>query len=125
MLFAKISLPLLKSIFCVMIYFNSDYTAGAHAEVLDALVNTNLEHTVGYGLDGYTAEAKALIRRAIGDDNAEVIFLVGGTQTNATAIDGILARHEGVLAVESGHIAVHESGAIEASGHMVLTLPEY
>ena len=124
-LFAKISLPLLKSIFCVMIYFNSDYTAGAHAEVLDALVNTNLEHTVGYGLDGYTAEAKALIRRAIGDDNAEVIFLVGGTQTNATAIDGILARHEGVLAVESGHIAVHESGAIEASGHKVLTLPEY
>lgn len=108
-----------------MIYFNSDYTAGAHAEVLDALVRTNLEHTIGYGLDPYTAEAKALIRKAIGCDDAEVIFLVGGTQTNATAIDGILARHEGVLAADSGHIAVHESGAIEASGHKVLTLPEY
>lgn len=108
-----------------MIYFNSDYTAGAHAEVLNALVRTNLEHTIGYGLDPYTAEAKALIRKAIGCDDAEVIFLVGGTQTNATAIDGILARHEGVLAADSGHIAVHESGAIEASGHKVLTLPEY
>ena len=108
-----------------MIYFNSDYTAGAHAEVLDALVRTNLEHTVGYGLDPYTAEAKKLIRNAIGRDDAEIIFLVGGTQTNATAIDGLLARHEGVLAADSGHIAVHESGAIEASGHKVLTLPEY
>ena len=108
-----------------MIYFNSDYTAGAHPEVLDALVRTNLEHTVGYGLDSYTAEAKELIRKAIGCDDAEIIFLVGGTQTNATAIDGILARHEGVLAADSGHIAVHESGAIEASGHKVLTLPEY
>lgn len=108
-----------------MIYFNSDYTAGAHAEVLDALVSTNLEHSVGYGLDSYTDEAKALIREAVGCSDAEVIFLVGGTQTNATAIDGILARHEGVLAADSGHIAVHESGAIEASGHKVLTLPEY
>lgn len=108
-----------------MIYFNSDYTAGAHPEVLDVLVRTNLEHTVGYGLDPYTAEAKELIRKAIGCDDAEIILLVGGTQTNATAIDGILARHEGVLAADSGHIAVHESGAIEASGHKVLTLPEY
>lgn len=108
-----------------MIYFNSDYTAGAHKEVLYALTRTNFEHTVGYGLDAYTAEAKDLIRKAIGCEDAEVIFLVGGTQTNATAIDGILACHEGVLAVDSGHIAVHESGAIEASGHKVLTLPEY
>ena len=108
-----------------MIYFNSDYTAGAHAEVLEALLRTNLEHTVGYGLDSYPAEARARIREAIGCDDAEIMFLVGGTQTNATAIDGILARHEGVLAAESGHIAVHESGAIEASGHQVLTLPEY
>lgn len=107
-----------------MIYFNSDYTAGAHAEVLEALQRTNLEHTAGYGLDPYTAEAKTLIREAIGCADAEVIFLVGGTQTNATTIDGILARHEGVLAAVSGHIAVHESGAIEASGHKVLTLPE-
>lgn len=108
-----------------MIYFNSDYTAGAHPKVLERLVETNLEHTVGYGNDHYTARAKELIRKEIGCDDAEVMFLVGGTQTNATAIDGILARHEGVLAAESGHIAVHESGAIEASGHKVLTLPHY
>ena len=108
-----------------MIYFNSDYTAGAHPKVLERLVETNLEHTVGYGNDHYTARAKELIRKEIGCDDAEVMFLVGGTQTNATAIDGMLARHEGVLAAESGHIAVHESGAIEASGHKVLTLPHY
>ena len=107
-----------------MIHFNSDYTAGAHQEVMDALVRTNMEHTVGYGNDGYSAEARDMIREAVGIPDAEVMFLVGGTQTNATAIDGILRRHEGVLAAASGHIAVHESGAIEASGHKVLTLPE-
>ena len=93
--------------------------------MLEALVRTNMELTVGYGNDPYTAEAKELIRKAVGCADAEVMFLVGGTQTNATAIDGLLARHEGVLAAESGHIAVHESGAIEASGHKVLTLPHY
>lgn len=108
-----------------MIRFDSDYMAGAHPEVLEALVHTNMELTVGYGNDPYTLQAKELIRKAIGNDNAEVMFLVGGTQTNATAIDGILARHEGVLAAESGHIVVHESGAIEASGHKVLTLPHH
>ncbi len=107
-----------------MIHFNSDYTAGAHQEVMDALVRTNMEHTVGYGNDSYTAEARDMIREAVGIPDDEVMFLVGGTQTNATAIDGILRRHEGVLAAASGHIAVHESGAIEASGHKVLTLPE-
>lgn len=108
-----------------MIRFDSDYMAGAHPEILDALVRTNMELTAGYGNDPYTAEAKELIRKATGCAEAEVMFLVGGTQTNATVIDGILARHEGVLAAESGHIAVHESGAIEASGHKVLTLPHY
>lgn len=106
-----------------MLYFNSDYTAGAHPEVLERLVATNLEHTVGYGNDAYSERARELIRTATGQREAQVMFLVGGTQTNATAIDGILRRHEGVLAAESGHIAVHESGAIEASGHKVLTLP--
>ena len=106
-----------------MIRFDCDYMAGAHCEVLEALVATNMELTAGYGNDSYTAEAKALIREACGVPDAEVMFLVGGTQTNATAIDGILRRHEGVLAAESGHIAVYESGAIEASGHKVLTLP--
>ena len=106
-----------------MLYFNSDYTAGAHPEVLERLVATNLEHTVGYGNDPYSERARELIRTATGQREAQVMFLVGGTQTNATAIDGILRRHEGVLAADSGHIAVHESGAIEASGHKVLTLP--
>lgn len=108
-----------------MIRFDSDYMAGAHPEVLDALVRTNLELTPGYGNDAYTAEARDLIREAMGCPEAEVRFLVGGTQTNATIIDGLLSRHEGVLAAESGHIAIHESGAIEASGHKVLTLPHH
>ena len=108
-----------------MIHFDSDYMAGAHPEILEALVRTNLEHTAGYGNDPYTEEAKSLIRKAVGAKDAQVFFLVGGTQTNATVIDGILARHEGVVAADSGHIAVHESGAIEASGHKVLTLPHH
>ncbi|MBO7314692.1 MAG: aminotransferase class V-fold PLP-dependent enzyme [Alistipes sp.] len=108
-----------------MIHFDSDYMAGAHPKILEALVRTNMEHTAGYGNDPYTAEAKALIRKAVGVEDAQVFFLVGGTQTNATVIDGILARHEGVVAADSGHIAVHESGAIEASGHKVLTLPHH
>lgn len=99
--------------------------AGAHPEVLQRLIDTNLQQTVGYGADPYTARAKALIREACGVPEAQVHFLVGGTQTNATVIDGLLARHEGVLAAESGHISVHESGAIEATGHKVLTLPQY
>lgn len=108
-----------------MIRFDCDYMAGAHPEVLEALVRTNLELTPGYGADSYTAEARELIRQAIGCPEAQVMFLVGGTQTNATIIDGILDRHEGVIAADTGHIAVHESGAIEASGHKVLTLPHH
>ena len=99
--------------------------AGAHPEVMARLAETNLEHTVGYGCDHYTAQAKELIRQACECPTAEVHLLVGGTQTNATVLDGLLARHEGVLAAESGHINVHESGAIEATGHKVLTLPSH
>lgn len=108
-----------------MIYFDSDYMAGAHPEVMRRLVETNAEQTVGYGCDAYTAHAADLVRQACGAPQAKVHFLVGGTQTNATVIDGLLARHEGVLAAESGHINVHEAGAIEATGHKVLTLPQY
>ena len=108
-----------------MIYFDSDYMAGAHPEVMARLAETNLEYTVGYGCDHYTAQAKVLIRQACECPTAEVHLLVGGTQTNATVLDGLLARHEGVLAAESGHINVHESGAIEATGHKVLTLPSH
>ena len=108
-----------------MIYFDSDYMAGAHPKVMERLLETNYEQTTGYGTDAYTAKAVKLIREACGTSEARVHLLVGGTQTNATVIDGILARHEGVLAAESGHINVHESGAIEATGHKVLTLPSY
>ena len=93
--------------------------------MLQRLIDTNLEHTVGYGCDQYTEQAINLIREACGAPKAQVFFMVGGTQTNATIIDGILARHEGVLAPESAHINVHEAGAIEATGHKVLTLPQH
>jgi threonine aldolase len=99
--------------------------AGTHQEILERLVATNYEETVGYGCDEYTEKAVELIKKACRKENARVHFLVGGTQTNSTVIDGLLARHEGVLAAESGHINVHESGAIEACGHKVLTLPQY
>lgn len=108
-----------------MIYFDSDYMAGAHPKVMERLCETNFEQTPGYGTDRYTTHATELIKEACGTPDARVRFLVGGTQTNATVIDGVLARHEGVLAAESGHINVHESGAIEATGHKVLTLPSY
>ena len=108
-----------------MIYFDTDYMAGAHPKVMERLVLTNAEQTVGYGSDDYTARAKELVKQACGAPDARVYFLVGGTQTNATVIDGVLAHHEGVLAADSGHINVHESGAIEATGHKILTLPSY
>lgn len=108
-----------------MIHFDTDYMEGAHPEVMRRLLETNLEQTPGYGCDDYTARAKDLIREACGQPQAAVQFLVGGTQTNATVIDALLARHEGVLAAESAHINVHEAGAIEASGHKVLTLPAH
>lgn len=108
-----------------MIHFDSDYMEGAHPDLMRRLIETNMEQTVGYGCDDYTKCAKDLIRKACNAPHAKVYFLVGGTQTNATVIDGLLARHEGVLAAETAHINVHESGAIEASGHKVLTLPQY
>lgn len=108
-----------------MIRFDTDYMSGAHPKVMERLVQTNFEQTPGYGTDEYTANAKRLILDACGAPEASVYFLVGGTQTNSTVIDGLLDRHEGVLCAESGHINVHESGAIEATGHKVLTLPSY
>lgn len=108
-----------------MIHFNSDYMEGAHPEVMRRLVETNLEQTVGYGLDDYSVHAKELIREACQTPEAAVYLLVGGTQTNATVIDGLLRRHEGVLATETAHINTHESGAIEATGHKVLALPQH
>ena len=107
-----------------MLYFNCDYMEGAHPQILERLAATNLEHTQGYGEDPYCEAAKEKIRRECGCPEADVYFLVGGTQTNATVIRGLLRPFEGVIAAESGHINVHEAGAVEAGGHKVLALPQ-
>ena len=106
-----------------MLYFNNDYAEGCHQSILDALVKTNMEQTLGYSEDAYCAAAREKIRRACGNDNLAVHFLVGGTQTNLTVIDAALRPHQGVLCASSGHIHVHETGAVEATGHKVLALP--
>lgn len=108
-----------------MIYFNTDYMAGAHPEVLNALCETNLEKSVGYGFDNYTAEARKAILNACGLKNGAVHFLQGGTQTNKTVIDRLLSKNDGVLCCDSAHINVHEAGAIENDGHKVISLPGY
>lgn len=106
-----------------MLRFNSDYTEGAHPKVLERLVSTNLEQTTGYGTDPYCQHAAKLIKEKCGRPEADVHFLVGGTQTNLTFISSALRPHQGVIAADSGHINTHESGAIEATGHKVLALP--
>ena len=103
--------------------FECDYSEGAHEKILEALTQTNREHLTGYGMDAYCARAKEKIRVACHAPEADVWFLVGGTQTNKTVIDSVLARYQGVIAAESGHIGTHEAGAIEATGHKVLPLP--
>ncbi len=103
--------------------FESDYNNGCLPEILRRLSETNDEKSSGYGFDPYTERAKERIRKACDMTEAEVHFLVGGTQTNATAIDSLLQGCEGVLSVDTGHINVHESGAVEAFGHKVLVVP--
>lgn len=106
-----------------MLHFDNDYMEGAHPRILRRLLETNLEKTPGYGCDHYCESAREKIRAACGRPEAEVHFLVGGTQTNATVIRSLLRLYEGVLAAETGHISVHEAGAVEAGGHKVLALP--
>jgi len=108
----------------IMYRFNSDYLEGAHPNILDRLAKTNFMQTPGYGLDPISDSAKEKIRAACHAPDAKVYFIVGGTQTNYTVLDSILKRYEGVLAADTGHVAVHEAGAIEYSGHKVLTIPE-
>lgn len=103
--------------------FVNDYMEGAAPEVLDALVRTNMEKTVGYGLDPYCESAREKIRATCKAPEAEIHFLVGGTQTNETVLSSLLRPYEGVIAVPSAHIAVHEAGAIEHGGHKVLVVP--
>lgn len=106
-----------------MIRFENDYAEGAHPTVLQALIDTNTAQTPGYGVDRYCEAARATVRRLCEREDIDVHFLVGGTQTNTIAICAALRPHQGVLCATTGHIAVHESGAIEATGHKVLTLP--
>ncbi len=108
-----------------MLAFHNDYHAGAHPAVLDALIRTNGVPQNGYGDDEYTQSARTKMRTAIEKPNADIYFLVGGTQTNQVVIDTLLNAWEGVISAETGHISVHEAGAIEYSGHKVLTLPSH
>ena len=106
-----------------MLHFENDYNKGAHPALLEALVQTNLEGLSGYGTDKYTVSAIEKIRQATKCPHAQVTFLSGGTQTNQVVIDALLQSYQGVIAAETGHIASHEAGAIEFSGHKVLALP--
>lgn len=105
-----------------MYQFQCDYNEGAHPRIMERLLQTNLEQTVGYGEDHYCAEAREAIRKVIGRPDADVHFLVGGTQANATVISSILRPYQGVLCASTGHINVHETGAIEHGGHKVLAM---
>ena len=106
-----------------MLYFDSDYLEGADERVLHALVGSNGEQTVGYGEDEYCQKAAALIRGMVKAPEAAVHFVTGGTQANLTVIAAALKSWEGVLCADTGHINVHETGSIEATGHKVLALP--
>lgn len=106
-----------------ILHFESDYMEGAHPLILQRLVDTNFEKTPGYGEDAYCESAKAKIRTACACPKADIHFLVGGTQTNTTIIAAVLRSWQGVVAAQTGHVAVHEAGAIEATGHKVITLP--
>lgn len=105
-----------------MYSFRNDYSEGAHPSILESLLKTNKEQTLGYGEDHYTIKAELLIKKHIGREDVAIHFLVGGTQTNLTAISAFLRPHEAAIAATSGHIATHETGAIEATGHKVVTV---
>lgn len=107
-----------------MIYnFSNDYSEGAHARILDALVATNSEQSAPYGTDSFCETARSRIGKQLNRPESAVHFVVGGTQANALLISAALRPHQGVVSADSGHINIHESGAIEAYGHKVLTIP--
>ncbi|MCQ2599978.1 MAG: aminotransferase class V-fold PLP-dependent enzyme [Treponema sp.] len=108
-----------------MLNFESDYIEGAHQKVLDRLVKTNMEQLSGYGADCYTDSAREKIKAACNCPDAQIEFVTGGTQTNQLVIDTMLKSFEGVVAARTGHVAVHEAGAIEYTGHKVLEIPGY
>ena len=106
-----------------MISFDCDYNKGAHPEILKKLIETNYEVQPGYRFDSYTQSAKEKIKKACGGGDIEVEFLVGGTQTNMVVISTLLKDYQGVIAADTGHVSVHESGAIEYSGTKVISIP--
>lgn len=108
-----------------MVSFESDYNNGAHPDVLRRLLETNSSISQSYGFDEWSQLAREKIRAACQCPDADIYFLVGGTQTNATVIDGVLTGYEGVIAVDTAHINVHESGAVEANGHKIIILPSH
>ena len=107
-----------------MIRFNCDYQEGAHPRILERLARDNMIQTPGYGEDAVCDSARERIRALCGAPDADVQFLVGGTQANFTLLAAALRSYQGVIAAETAHIAVHETGAVEATGHKVLALPQ-
>ncbi|WP_028235101.1 threonine aldolase family protein [Pseudobutyrivibrio sp. MD2005] len=108
-----------------MLYFSCDYAEGCHPKVLEELTKTNMVSTQGYGEDEFCDAAKAKIKEYINCPEADIYFLVGGTQTNQVVIASMLSDYDGVIAAETGHVAAHEAGAIEYSGHKVITIPQH
>lgn len=106
-----------------MYCFNNDYSEGAHPQIMEAITRAGLTQHTGYGMDTHTERAKELIKQEIQRDDADIHFLVGGTQTNMLVIRAALRSHQAVVCAETGHINVHETGAIESTGHKVLTQP--
>ena len=105
-----------------MIRFQCDYAEGAHPSILKKLEETNFDQTAGYGMDPYCDSARERIKKLCNNENVDVHFLVGGTQTNFTVISSVLRPYQGVIAAHTGHINVHETGAVEATGHKVLPI---
>ena len=105
-----------------MYSLKNDYSEGTHPQILEALLKTNLEQSEGYGEDKYCEEAKKLIKEKLQNDNVDIHFIPGGTQTNLTSIAAFLRPHEASIAANTGHILVHETGAIEATGHKVISV---
>lgn len=106
-----------------MYFFDNDYSEGAHPDILKAMVNANLDQTLGYGEDDYTKKAESLIKETLQNDNVDVHFFVGGTITNLTALSSFLKPWEAIICSDEAHIETHEAGAIEATGHELLSIP--
>lgn len=107
------------------LFFNNDYSRGAHPKVIEKILETNMQVELGYGFDSYCSSEKDKIKKSCGKEDAEIYFLVGGTQTNATVIRSVLKQCEGVIAPDTGHISTHEAGIIEVGGHKVIELKNY